>query len=103
MCTEHMRIGQVLYELKQNLYVVQQFKTDSVLYRPLKRTRPRLANLTFRDLDTLRDLHEQALKMRRLNQHCLMTTIPADEAVYTIQVATESDPLKCDPSLPQRI
>ncbi len=98
MCTEHVRIGQALYELKQSRCVVLELKTDSVLYRPLKRTRPRLVGLTFRDLDTLRDKHEPALKMRRLNQHCLMTAIPADEAVYRVQEAVERDPLKCNPS-----
>jgi hypothetical protein len=102
MCTEHVRIGQVLYELKQSRCVVYEIKTDSVLYKPLKRTRPRLVSLTFRDMDTLRDLHEPAPKMRRLNQHCLMTAIPADDVVYRVQAATESDPLKCNPSLPHR-
>ncbi len=90
MCTEHVRVGQALYELKQSRAVVYELKTDSVLYKPLKRTRPRLDVLTFRDLDTLRDEHEPAPKMRRLDQHCLMAAIPADELVYRVQVAKEA-------------
>ena len=53
-------------------------------------------------MGTLRDKHEPAAKMRRLNQHCLMTAIPTDDVVYRVQVATESDPLKSNPNLPRR-
>jgi hypothetical protein len=102
MCTEHVRVGQVLYELKQSRAVVYELKTDSILYKPLKRTRPRIDSLTFRDLDTLRDLHEPAPKMRRLDQYCLMAAIHADDPVYRVQVVGEKDPLKCDPNKPKR-
>ena len=54
MCTEAVRMGQMLYSLRQARAVVYEFKTDSVLYKPLKRTPPKLADLKFRDLDTLR-------------------------------------------------
>ena len=91
-----------MYELKQSRAVVYELKTDSVLYKPLKRTRPRLDSLPFRDMDTLRDEHEPAPNMRRLNQYCLMAAIHADEQVYRVQVAKETDPLKCNPSLPKR-
>ncbi len=102
MCTEAVRMGQMCYDLKQSRAVIYEMKTDSVLYKPLKKTGTRLAGLALRDLDTLRDKHEPAPKMRRLNQHCLMTAISADDVVYRVQVATESDPLKSNPNLPRR-
>ncbi len=102
MCTEHTRVGEALFELKQSRAIVYELKTDSVLYKPLKRTRPRLDSLTFRDLDTLRDLHEPAPKMRRLDQYCLMSAIHSDDTPYRVQAAVEKDPLKCNPGLPKR-
>ena len=92
MCTEHVRVGQALYELKQSRAVVYELKTDSILYKSLKRTRPRLESLPFMDMDTLRDLHEPAPKMRRLDQQCLMAANHADDLVYRVQMAVAKDP-----------
>ena len=36
MCTEAVRMGQMLYSLRQASAVVYECKTDSVLYKPLK-------------------------------------------------------------------
>ncbi len=47
MCTEAVRLGQMIYELQQSRAVIYEFKTDSVLYKPLKKTIPRLATLAF--------------------------------------------------------
>ncbi len=97
MCTEAVRIGQVIYELQQSRAVIYEFKTDSVLYKPLKRTGTRLATLAFRDLDTLREAYEPRAQKRLRpmwfpEQDFLMTACPSDEKVYRVQGATEGDP-----------
>jgi hypothetical protein len=108
MATEHVRVGQVIYELQQSRAVIYEFKTDSVLYKPLKRTKPRLATLAFRDLDTLRDAFELSPAQKRLRAMWhpepvfLMTACPSDEKVYRVLVAKAEDPLKCNPGLPER-
>jgi len=53
MCTEATRVGQMLLALKVGGAVACEIKTDSVLFRPKKRQRIQLDDLTFRDLDTL--------------------------------------------------
>ncbi len=112
MCTEAVRLGQMIYELQQSRAVIYEFKTDSVLYKPLKKTIPRLATLAFRDLDTLRDAHDPPLKRTKTLKTLwasgapepvfLMTACPSDELVFRVQVAAESDPLKSNPGLPER-
>ena len=48
-------MGQMLYALKRQRATIYELKTDSVLYRPLKRAKTdALGALTFRDL-RLRD------------------------------------------------
>jgi hypothetical protein len=59
MCTEAVRVGQMIYTLKRQRCTIYEFKTDSVLYRPPKRARTdALETLCFKD--RLRDLFEPA-------------------------------------------
>ncbi len=107
MGTAAVRVGQVIHELQQSRAVIYEFKTDSVLYKPLKRTGTRLATLAFRDLDTLRETYEPRAQKRLRpmwfpEQEFLMTACPSDEKVYRVQVAKEGDPLKSNPGLPER-
>ena len=53
MCTEAVRVGQMLLALKKASAVPYELKTDSVLYQPQKRRRVELDQVRFRDLDTL--------------------------------------------------
>ena len=41
MCTEAVRVGQMIYALKQERATIYEFKTDSILYSPLKRRKKR--------------------------------------------------------------
>ena len=60
MCTEEVRMGQMLYALRRQRATIYELKTDRVLYRPLKRARTdALETLTFRGL-RLRDRFEPA-------------------------------------------
>ena len=59
ICTEAARVGQMIYCLKRERATMYEFKTDSVLYRPLKRKRTNvLEALMFRGLTGLRDRYE---------------------------------------------
>ncbi len=103
MGTEALRVGQMLYSLKQARAVVYEIKTDSVLYKPLKRIPPKLAELRFRDLDTLRaQLEPSARGAKRLDERHLVSPIPSDEVVFRVMAATEADLMKSTPQLPSR-
>ena len=103
MGTEAFRGGQMLYTLKQARAVVYEIKTDSVLYKPLKRTPPKLAELRFRDLDTLRaKLEPSAQCAHRLDERHLVSPIPSDDNVFRVMAATDADLMKSKPQLPSR-
>ena len=53
MCTEAVRVGQMLLALKAAEAIPFELKTDSVLFKAKKRKLVELDKLTFRDLDTL--------------------------------------------------
>ena len=99
MCTEAARVGQMIYYcLKRERATIYEFKTDSVLHRPLKRRKTNvLLELTFRDLSTLRDRYEG--RNNRLNQHSVVTPIPSDDKVYRVAKATEADLMCCEPDV----
>ncbi|MCP3955732.1 MAG: hypothetical protein GY697_26485, partial [Desulfobacterales bacterium] len=88
LCTEAVRVGQILLELRRVRATPCECKTDSVLYIPLKRTKPQLASLRFRDLNSLRDAGDN---MRPLDQHGMLRPIPSDEPVFRVSQATERD------------
>ncbi len=75
MCTEAVRVGQMIYALKRQRSTSYEFKTDSVLFRPLKRARTEaLETLRFRDLD-LRDRFEPCRGERRLDDYHTLTPL----------------------------
>ncbi len=93
----------MLYVLRQGRAVGYEIKTDSVLYKPLKRTPPRLAELRFRDIDTLRaQLEPSAQGAKRLDERHLVSPIPSDETVFRVLAATNKDLMKSTPQLPSR-
>ena len=105
MCTEAVRIGQVIYELQQSRAVIYEFKTDSVMYKALKRTRPRIETLAFRDLDTLRGEEGPQKKLKTVwypDSVFLMTACPSDDKVFRVQAVKEKDLMKSNPKLPER-
>jgi len=53
MCTEAVRVGQMLLALKLSNAIPYELKTDSVLFKAKKRKPVQLDKLTFRDLATL--------------------------------------------------
>eukprot|EP00969_Alexandrium_andersonii_P336763 14885798-Alexandrium_andersonii.AAC.1 len=65
---EAVRVGQMLYALKWQRCVIYKLKTDSVLYRPPKRAKVRLAQLELQDLHQLRNRFEGAFA--RLDEYC---------------------------------
>ena len=102
MCTEATRIGTAIYALKRQRATIYEFKTDSVLYRPLKRSRHDvLETVCLRNLD-LRDHFEKTSGERRLNDHHDILTIDSDELVFRVADATERDPMNMDPKRPRR-
>ena len=99
MCTEAAKVGQMIYCLKRERATIYEFKTDSVLYRPLKRRKTNvLSDLSFRDLSSLRDRYEG--RHNRLNQHAAVTPIPADDKVFRVAEASEADLMRSDPVFP---
>jgi hypothetical protein len=102
MCTEATRIGTAIYALKRQRATIYEFKTDSILYRPLKRARHDvLDTVSLRGLD-LRDHFEKTSGERRLNDHHHLPTIDSDELVFRVDAASERDPMKMDPKRPCR-
>ncbi len=53
MCTEAVRVGQMLFAVKMAKALPYELRTDSVIFRPQKRRKIELDKVTYRDLDTL--------------------------------------------------
>ena len=101
MCSEHVRIGSMLYALKQSRCVIYELKTDSCLFRPPKRCKTCvLADIKYQDLHVLRDRFEGA--HNRLNEHCAVCPSQSEENVFRVQNAAEDDRLKSNPKMPSR-
>jgi hypothetical protein len=75
LCTEAVRVGQMLYCIKQCRAVPYELKTDR---------------------------HEPAEQMRRLDDRAAMTPNPSHEFVFRRGAAEERDRLVSDPGLPER-
>jgi hypothetical protein len=75
LCSETVRVGQMLYCIKQSRATPYEVKTDSCLFRPQKRRKVDLA-LRYCDLHELRDRHEPAESMKRLDEWCAVTPTP---------------------------
>ena len=104
MCSEHVRVGSMLYALKQSRAIVYELKTDSCLYRPPKRRKTQiLEDIKYSDLHALRGRFEGEAKTKyRLDEHSSMQPSEALEKVFRVQEATEDDLLKCNPNRPGR-
>ena len=101
MCSEHVRVGSMLYALKQSRCILHELKTDSCLFRPPKRRKICvLEDITYQNLNTLRDRFEGP--HNRLNEHCAMCPSHSEEKVFRVQDAVEDDLLKSNPKRPGR-
>ncbi|HSG20437.1 MAG TPA: hypothetical protein VLA31_06670, partial [Burkholderiaceae bacterium] len=72
LCSEAVRVGQMLYCIRQSKAVPFELKTDSCLFRPQKRRKVDLA-LRYCDLHELRDKYEPAESLQRLDEWCSIT------------------------------
>ena len=80
----------MLYCLKQQRATIYECKTDSVLYRPLKRRKKNvLQELTFRNLSTVRDEFELSNGSRRLNEFSSLPPVPSNDKPFRVLEATE--------------
>ena len=100
MSTEATRVGQMLYVLKQQRATIYELKTDSVLYRPLKRAKKCLEHLQYKDL-AVRAVFEIA-SQRRLDQYYLLESPSEVENVFGVNEAVENDLMKMQPNGPKR-
>jgi hypothetical protein len=102
LCTEAVRVGQMLHALKRQRSVVYQMKTDSCLFRSLQRARTEvLESLTFRGLD-LRERFEPCRGERRLDDYHPLVVPSSEELVYKVQDATPQDLMQMNPGHPKR-
>ena len=100
MSTEATRVGQMLYVLRQQRATIYELKTDSVLYRPLKRAKKCLENLEYKDL-AVRSVFEIA-SQRRLDQYHKLEIPSEAEKVFRVNEAIENDLMKMQPNGPNR-
>jgi hypothetical protein len=101
-CSEAVRVGQMLYCIKQSRAVPFELKTDSCLFRAQKRRKIDLSSIRYCDLHLLRDRHEPAEQMRRLDERCAITANASLEPVFRCSDAEERDRMLSDPGLPER-
>jgi len=93
----------MLYALKNTGCQIYEFKTDSILYKPRKRKRPDLFRLSFKDLHTIREMYEPAIKKTgRLDQCCEMVEIISDDPVFRVEPAKAEDMMRSNGNMPQR-
>ena len=103
MCTEATRVGQMIYVLRQLRQPVYEIKTDSVLYKPLKRRKKnQLAELSFADLSGLRDIYEGGRAHRLNDCHAVQPISESERKPFRVEQARVSDKLGGDPSGPFR-
>lgn len=98
MCTEAVRVGQMLLALRSAGAVPYELKTDSVLYQPKKRRRVELDQLRFRDLDTLYTKSEPRARRPPVQ----IQAICSEDFPFRKAAARENDLMKMDPQPPQR-
>jgi hypothetical protein len=101
LCTEAVRFGQMIYCLTQQRATMYEFKTDSAMYRPLKRSKPCIEELTFNTL-RVRDRFEPSGGALRLNEYHRLPLHGSEQQVFRVQAATERDLMKMVPALPER-
>ena len=94
LSSEATRVGQMIYAIRQTGGSILQFKTDSCLYRPKRKSK--LAEIAYDQLHCLRGT------ARCLDCYSTMTPNQSVERVFRVSAATESDLMKSDPGLPAR-
>ena len=97
MCTEAVRVGQMLLALKLASAIPCEIKTDSVLFRPKKRQRVDLTQLTYRDLDTL---YSKGYPLAR--PPVQLTAICSETRPFRQAPATDKDLLRGEFAAPKR-
>jgi hypothetical protein len=97
MCTEAVRVGQILLALRISEAVPYEVKTDSVLFKPKKRRPVTLDQLTFRDLGTL---YTSAYPLARPKVQ--LSAIPSMDRPFRQNKAVERDLLAGDGCFPVR-
>ena len=80
--------------------MINEIKTDSVLYKLPSKAQGVLEELTFKDL-RLRDRFEKS-GSKRLNEHCTLTLADSDLKVFRVADAQERDLMRMNPHVPQR-
>ena len=100
MCTEAVRVGQMIFCLTKQRATLYEFKTDSVLYRPLKRAKVCLKELQYSTL-RVQDRFEPA-GQKRLDEYPRLSLHGSEQLVYKVQPAVERDLMKMQPQLPER-
>ena len=90
MCTEAVRVGQMLYCLCKSRAPIYEIKTDSVLYR-LSRNRDVLDPMSLEDAARVREVFE-GRNQRRNNQYYTPTaSCTSKDKIFRVQDAVESD------------
>jgi hypothetical protein len=87
--------------LRKQRSTIFQIKTDSVLFKPTRRAKDILGTLAFKDL-AVRDAFEDSRGARRLNEYHALPTHSSTLPVFRVDPAQEADPMKMEPSRPQR-
>ena len=90
----------MIYVLQKQRATIHEIKTDSCLYRPLKRARPCLETLAYKDL-RVRDIFEPA-GQRRLDEAHRLTIHESEQFVHRVEPAVEKDLMRMVPALPER-
>ena len=94
---EHTRVGQALWALKCSSAVPLAFKTDSILFRPQKRTQPKL-DYTYANVHRIRAQEPRGIKP--LTQRHELTVAKSDQLIFRTYAAEQRDLLTYRPRLP---
>lgn len=89
LSTEAVRVGQMLLAIKVAGAIPYELKTDSVLFKPKKKSPVQLGSVTFRDLDML---YCKAYPIARPSVQ--LVPVCSSEHPFRQAPATEKDPLK---------
>jgi len=94
----------MIYALRKQRATIYELKTDSVLYRPTRRSdKLFLANLRYKDMAELRDKVEPTTSgMRRLNVRHPLPAYVSEDPVFRVNPAGDRDPMKMEPGCPRR-
>jgi hypothetical protein len=94
MCTEAVRVGQMILVLRRQRASIYECKTDSVLFKP--RQRQTLHELKLSDLGSLQG------HSLRIDQYWPKLPTRGNELAFRVNPATPADYLQTSPELPRR-